>query len=136
MARFQVYPFSMATDDILRVTDSAQAMVLEIRAGEDNAAELALWLEVNGSANGSYTYDMWFQSASDAGESDEVADFGELKVIVAASSVDRMRGATLDVGTASGEPGLVMLNPNAPSAPRRTAANYPEPDLSSPVAQK
>ncbi|HEV8066010.1 MAG TPA: NifU family protein [Acidimicrobiales bacterium] len=125
----------MADDEILRVTEPAQAMVLDIRSGEDNAASLALWLEVNGAANGSYTYDMWFQPAVDAGSSDGVVTFGDLTVIVAASSVDKMRGATLDVGK-GGDEGLVMLNPNAPAPARRTAANYPEPDLSTPVAQK
>src|ERR1022692_1493595 len=79
---------------------------------------------------------MWFQQVSDAGPGDSVGEYDELKVVVAASSVDQMQGATLDVGNTSGERGLVMLNPNAPQAPRRTAANYPEPDLSSPVARK
>jgi Fe/S biogenesis protein NfuA len=125
----------MADSEILRVTEKAQEMVLEIRAGEDNAGSLALWLEVNGTANGSYTYDMWFQPAADASSADAVEEFDDLKVVVAASSVDKMRGATLDVGQAADQ-GLVMLNPNAPAPQSRTAANYPEPDLSTPVALK
>jgi Fe/S biogenesis protein NfuA len=126
----------MATDEILRVTDEAQAMVLDIRSGEDNAEDLALWLEVNGAANGSFTYDMWFQQAGDTGPGDELVEIGALKVVVAASSVANMRGATLDVGKNGPDQGLVMLNPNAPAPPKRTAANYPEPDLSTPVALK
>ncbi|MGH9170331.1 MAG: NifU family protein [Acidimicrobiales bacterium] len=126
----------MAVDEILRVTDRAQKMVLDIRSGEDDAGNLALWLEVNGDANGSYTYDMWFQPSADAGSADAVSDLGDLKVVVAASSVEKIAGATLDVGNNSGEEGLVMLNPNAPAPPRRSAANYPEPDLSTPVARK
>jgi Fe/S biogenesis protein NfuA len=126
----------MAGDDNLRVTDAARTMVLDIRSGEENADELALWLEVNGAANGSYTYDMWFQPASDAGADDVVGEYGDLKVIVAASSAEKMRGATLDVGNNAGEQGLVMLNPNSPSPPRPSTPSYPEPDLSTPLARR
>jgi Fe/S biogenesis protein NfuA len=128
----------MAAEEVLRVTDEARAVVEEIRSGEENAASLALWLEVNGSANGSYTYDMWFQQASDAGPDDAVAESAGLAVIVAASSVDKVRGATLDVGRTGGEQGLVMINPNVPLSPRSAAntAAPPVADLSSPTAQK
>jgi Fe/S biogenesis protein NfuA len=60
-------------------------------------------------------------------------------VIVAGSSVDKVRGATLDVGKTGGEQGLVMINPNVPPSPRSAAATataVPEADLSSPTAQK
>jgi Fe/S biogenesis protein NfuA len=127
----------MADEDVLRVTDEARAVVEEIRSGEDNAGSLALWLEVNGSDNGSYTYDMWFQQASDAGPGDAVSESEGLAVIVAGSSVDKVRGATLDVGKTGGEQGLVMINPNVPPSPRSVAATaVPEADLSSPTAQK
>ena len=126
----------MIAEDVLRVTDEARTVVEEIRSGEENAGSLALWLEVNGSANGSYTYDMWFQQASDAGPDDAVSEGAGLAVIVAGSSVDKVRGATLDVGKTGGEQGLVMINPNAPVSPRSAAASVPAADLSSPTAQK
>jgi len=127
----------MATELVVRVTDEARAVVEEIRSGEENAGSLALWLEVNGSSNGSYTYDMWFQQASDAGTDDAVSESSGLAVIVAASSVDKVRGATLDVGRTGGEQGLVMINPNAPASDRPAAASaVPEADLSSPTAQR
>jgi Fe/S biogenesis protein NfuA len=132
----------MAIEDVLRVSGPARDMVLDIRSGEDNAEGLALWLEVNGSSNGSFTYDMWFQQASDAGPGDAVEDLDGISVIVAASSIDKVRGATLDVGASSGEQGLVMLNPNTPAAaPRSAMADGPAPDrppvdLSGPVAQQ
>ncbi|MGD0083867.1 MAG: NifU family protein [Acidimicrobiales bacterium] len=127
----------MAGEQVLRVTDDARAVVAEIRSGEDNAADLALWLEVSGTANGSYTYDMWFQQASDAGPGDDVVDLDGLSVVVAASSVDQVRGATLDVSAAGGDQGLIMINPNLPPSPRAAAtASVPAADLSSPTAQK
>jgi Fe/S biogenesis protein NfuA len=127
----------MVTENVLRVTDEARTVVMKIRSGEENAEALALWLEVNGSSNGSYTYDMWFQQASDAGPDDAVSESDGLAVIVASSSVEKVRGATLNVGTTGGEQGLVMINPNAPASPRSVAAAaVPEADLSSPTAQK
>jgi len=125
---------------VLRVSDEARAVVMDIRSGEEHATELALWLEVSGSANGAFTYDMWFQQASDAGPGDAVWESEGLSVVVAASSVDQVRGATLDVSTAGGEQGLVMINPNVPPSPRAAAGAgggpVPEADLSSPTAQK
>jgi len=127
----------MVAENVLRVTDEARAVVMEIRSGEENGESLALWLEVNGSTNGSYTYDMWFQQASDAGPEDAVFQSDGLAVIVAGSSVEKVRGATLNVGTTGGEQGLVMINPNAPPSERSAAAAAaPEADLSSPTAQK
>jgi Fe/S biogenesis protein NfuA len=127
----------MVAENVLRVTDEARVVVMDIRSGEENAEALALWLEVNGSSNGSYTYDMWFQQASDAGPDDAVSESDGLAVIVASSSVDKVRGATLNVGATGGEQGLVMINPNAPPSPRSVAAAAaPEADLSSPTAQK
>jgi Fe/S biogenesis protein NfuA len=122
-------------DTGLRVTDAAREMVLSIRDNEENGEALALWLEINGAANGAYTYDMWFQQSSDAGPSDLVTEDEGLTVVVAASSVDKMRGATLDVGDNGGQQGLVMLNPNTPAVPR-PAVDLPESDLSDPVAQR
>jgi Fe/S biogenesis protein NfuA len=127
----------MADNGVLRVSDDAREMVLQIRDAEDDPTSLALWLEVNGSANGSYTYDMWFQHASDARADDSVLESGGLTVVVAGSSADKLRGATLDVGDNGGEKGLVMLNPNTPpSAPASQTVDVPETDLSGPVAQR
>lgn len=122
-------------ETVLRVTESARATVLQIRDNEENSGTLALWLEINGAAAGSYTYDMWFQQASDAGPTDFVSNEGGLTVVVAASSVENMRGATLDVGDNNGEQGLVMLNPNSPIPPR-PSIDVPESDLSDPVAKR
>ncbi len=124
----------MDSDELIRITDAAREMVLDIRAGEENGAELALWLEVSGSANGTYGYDMWFQQASDAAPGDVATGDETLKVIVAASSIDKLRGATLDVG--GGDAGLVMLNPNTPPPAAADVADRPAADLSGPEASR
>lgn len=122
---------------VLEVTDAAREMILEVRAAESEADKLALWLEVSGAAAGAYTYDMWFQLASDAGPGDVVQQHDDLAVVVTGGSREKLRGATLDVST-GGDGGLVIVNPNTP--PRAPASpsmgDRPPADLSGPVAQR
>jgi len=115
-------------DEVLSVTDEARDYILETRAAEQDSARLALYLEVSGQAEGSYTYDMWFEAISDAGAGDVVQYFGDLAVVVTAGSVDRVRGATVEVGGES----LGIANPNTPPAPPGSLA-APASDLSSPL---
>ncbi|HTW99257.1 MAG TPA: NifU family protein [Acidimicrobiales bacterium] len=122
-------------EPVLRLTGEARAFIAKARAEEAGAEQLALFVEVNGIANGAYTYDMWFEALADAAPGDAVIGHDDLAVVVAHQSVDRMRGATLDVQDTGDGPGLVMLNPNAP-APEPGRRPIPEPDLSSPLARR
>ncbi len=124
-----------ASVPVINVTPPARALVLSARAAEADADRLALFLEVSGASGGAYTYDMWFESASDAGPGDAVHRVDDLVVVVPSSSVEKVTGATLDVGDSGGEQGLVIVNPNAPPAERISSAP-PTGDLSSPLAQR
>lgn len=119
-------------DEILTVTPEARAVVLDARSTEADAEKLALWVEVTGARQGSYTYDIYFQTPSDAGSRDTVTSADGLTVVVPESSVARLVGARLDYSE-EGEGGLVILNPNAPPAAGATA---PTGDLSGELAQR
>jgi Fe/S biogenesis protein NfuA len=122
---------------VLSITSEARATVLEVLANESEADTLALWLEISGESNGAYAYDMYFQALADASGGD-VVQHDDLPVVVPSASVGRLQGATLDFVTdASGDGGLVIVNPNTPpvSAPRGMASQ-PEVDLSDPLAQR
>jgi Fe/S biogenesis protein NfuA len=123
---------------VLSVSPEARTTVLEVLANEPESAALALWLEISGEADGAYTYDMYFQALGDAGTGDVVQPDGQLPVVVPSASVDRLQGATLDFVTdASGEGGLVIVNPNSPPAPTlKGLASSPSVDLSDPLAQR
>jgi Fe/S biogenesis protein NfuA len=121
-------------DPILRVTDAARANVINVRAGEADPDALALWLEVVGQANGEYTYDMWFQAAADAGPDDAVQHNDDLAIVIPAASVDKVRGATLDL-TGDADSGMEIINPNRPEPPPRPTG-VPESDLSGELAQR
>ena len=100
---------------VLNITEVARQKVLRVRANESEPDKLALWLEIAGVANGKYKYDMYFQPADYAGPTDVVQSHDDLSVVIPAFSVDKVRGATLDVQGDPIEGGLVLDNPNSPS---------------------
>jgi len=117
-------------DPVLTITDEALRTVLEIRAEEDGAEGLALWLEISGISGSEYSYDLYFAPVSDAAPKDVALEHGSLTVVVPEDSLTRLSGSTLDVR----DDGLVLVNPNQPPA-RPGAAAVPEGDVTSPVAQ-
>ena len=123
---------------VLTITPEARATVLEVLANEAEPDALALWLEVSGEAGGAYAYDMYFQAVADAGEGDVVQPGDGLPVVIPSTSVGKLQGASLDFVTdASGEGGLVVVNPNTPPAPTLAGmASVPEIDLSDPFAAR
>jgi Fe/S biogenesis protein NfuA len=122
-------------EPILRVNDEARAHVVAVRAGENEPDTLALWLEVVGQSNGEYTYDMWFQAVADAGTDDAVQHGDDLTIVIPAASVDRIRGASLELSKDGAQGGMVIVNPNRPE-PEPLPTGVPQGDLSSDLAQR
>lgn len=123
---------SDALDTILQLSPEARDLVLQARAGEDGEPDqLGLFIEVSGISGSSFTYDMYFQPVDDAAEGDAVEHHDGLAVIVAAASIDRLRGATLDV---DGEGSLAIANPNSPSPAVGAAGGAPAASGGSPPA--
>jgi Fe/S biogenesis protein NfuA len=120
-------------DVTVSVTSEARAVVLDARAQETGAERLALWVEVTGARQGSYTYDIYFQAATDAGSNDHVTSSDGLTVVVPESSAARLIGARLDYSD-EGDGGLVILNPNTP--PIADTGAIAHGDLSSDLAQR
>lgn len=112
---------------VLTVTDAARAEVLSLRSEEAEPERLALWVEVTGSSNGAYTYDIYFEATADATASDAVQHDDDLPVVIPETSVERLRGATLDMV----EGGLAIVNPNTPPV----APGVATPNLTSDAAK-
>ena len=123
---------------VLNITEVARQKVLRVRANENEPEKLALWLEIAGVANGKYKYDMYFQPIDYAGPTDVVQSHDDISVVIPAFSVDKVRGATLDVGGDPVDGGLVLDNPNSPSPAVAVAGagTRPQADLSGDVAQR
>lgn len=113
------------TSPVLHITEAARAVVLDARNAEGDADSLALWVEVTGAVDGSYTYDIYFQARRDVAPGDAVEDEGGLAVVIPELSVPRLRGARLDYSE-EGEGGLVILNPNTPPRPENVVPETAE----------
>jgi Fe/S biogenesis protein NfuA len=106
------------TDELFSVTEAALARVLEVRAGEEEPSSLALRIEVVGASGPDYTYDLGFEPLDEAQPDDHrqlFGDDGELVLLVPSNSLDKLRGAVLDVPSVEGQGGLVIKNPNRPN---------------------
>ena len=123
-------------EPIVRVTDSAFKKVVEIRSEEPNPDELALWLEISGTQDGAYTYDMYFQAVSEAGPDHAVQRHDDLSLVIPQGDVERMRGATLDMNPDPIMGGMVIKNPNRPEEPASPQMGRAPADLTGDVAQR
>jgi Fe/S biogenesis protein NfuA len=122
---------------VLTLTDKALAKVLELRAEESTDDDLALWVEVSGTSGGAYTYDMFFQAATDAGPDAWTGAQQGLVIVVPAASAPKMVGSVLDLNRDLMAGGMSIRNPNLPpQAPSSPAMSGPPPDLSGDVAQR
>ena len=106
---------SQITENAISVTPEARVVVLEALANEPGSESLALWIEVRGVEAGKFSYDLYFQSGADATDDDLVSEDEGLMVVVPARSADRLAWARLEFSQEGGG-GLVMVNPNQPSA--------------------
>lgn len=103
------------TFDVLSLTDEARNVVLDAMAGEANAEELGLWIEVVGTRGLGYNYDLYFSEVSAAPSDAEVGRDGGVAIVIPRASVERLRGSRLEFAP-NGGGGLVLVNPNAPQA--------------------
>jgi len=101
-----------AEQRVITITDEAVSHVLEVRGAEDDAADLALSLEVAGPRGRGWEYRLALVPLADAREDDAVGRYGELPVVIPAASVELLRGAGLRLD----DGGLALDNPNRPPA--------------------
>lgn len=119
---------------MITIDDRAQAKVLEILGAEADAADLALGIRVSGVDGNRFTYEMSMVRRDGFHPDDHVEEHGALTVVIPPDSVDKLRGATLELSRDLLNPGMVLDNPNTPSP--QIAYSGPPPDLSGPVAQR
>jgi Fe/S biogenesis protein NfuA len=106
------------THQIITITPEAISELSKLRDTEPDADRLGLRLEIISKPGEDFQYDLSFDVITKAAFTDEVrthtAEGVSLKVIIPASSLDLLEGATLDH---SANAGLVIRNPNKPQAP-------------------
>ena len=79
-------------EKVITVTSNAARFVAEVAAGEDDASEIALWIEVSGVSGNTFTYDVYFQSKFDAEIADYVSSEDGITVVVPKASIDNLIG--------------------------------------------
>ncbi len=122
------------SDTILSITDDALRMIIEIRDAEPGDDEYALFLEVTGAQGTRFNYELSFVPVADAGPSDAIERIGDLAVLIRRDDIERLRGATINLGDDPMNPGLAIDNPNSPVSPTIPSADRAQ--LSGPLAEQ
>ena len=122
-------------EQVVRITDLAREKVLQVRAGQPNPDRFALRIEVTGISGGEYESSASIPLLEDARADDIVQDHDGLAIVIPADSVEKLRGATIDLEGNLTFGSLQIINPNSPS-PAVAAADRPPPDLQGDVAQR
>ena len=80
--------------------------------------DAALAVAVTGATEGEYTVALSLEPLTRRRPDDMVEHLGDLVIVVAGDSVDRLRGATIDWRDGPPSAGFRVLNPNKPPTPR------------------
>jgi Fe/S biogenesis protein NfuA len=102
---------------LLAITASALQRVRGFRATDANPADRVLSVRVTGEANGEYTCALTLEPVAKIKPGDTVQAEGDLTIVVAQDSADRLRGATIDWSEDPLQSGFVVINPNKPAPP-------------------
>lgn len=100
---------SNAPQKAVNLTDAAVDKVRELIAVEDEAG-LALRVAVRPGGCSGFSYEMYFDSQTDA--DDIVETYGDVKIVIDPQSVEMVRGATLDYKDTLMGAGFAIDNPN------------------------
>ena len=102
-------------ETLLQITDGARREVQSYQAQHTETEELALWTEVTGVSGEDYSYNLSLRHAGDAGPQDVIERHEGLSIVIPADSVDKLRGAMIDLIGDLTTGGLIVENPNSPS---------------------
>ena len=106
----------MDDQPLLAISGTALERARTFRATLPDPAGVGLWVRVTGSANGEYSCALSLNPLSLAGNDELVQHEGDLAIVVAADSVEKLRGATIDWHEDPPRSGFVVVNPNKPPA--------------------
>ena len=102
---------------LLAITASALERVRGFRAAAPEPSDRVLSVRVTGAADGEYVCALSLEPQAKVRASDTVQHEGDLTIVVANDSADKLRGATVDWSEDPLHSGFVVLNPNKPPPP-------------------
>jgi Fe-S cluster assembly iron-binding protein IscA len=81
---------------LLAITASALQRVRDFRATDSDPRDRALFVRITGEADGEYVCALSLEPVANVPASDTVQHEGDLPIVVAEDSVEKLRGATVD----------------------------------------
>jgi len=102
---------------LLAITASALQHVRDFRAASPDPNDRVLSARVTGETDGEYVCALSLEPQATARASDTMQHEGDLAIVVAADSADKLRGATVDWSENRIGGGFVVINPNKPTPP-------------------
>ena len=102
---------------LLAITASALERVRGFRAAAPEPSDRVLSVRVTGAADGEYVCALSLEPQAKVRASDTVQREGDLTIVVANDSVEKLRGATVDWSENRLGGGFVVVNPNKPPPP-------------------
>ncbi len=100
---------------VLTIAPDAMEQILAIRDTEEDPGAICLRVEIKGVKGVDFDYDLGWATIAELDAEDDLSLQGGLSVVVAAASIEQMRGAVLDLPRSSGQGGFVIKNPNRPA---------------------
>ncbi|MGO9822434.1 MAG: NifU family protein [Solirubrobacteraceae bacterium] len=97
----------------------------DFRAATPDPSDRVLSVQVTGEADGAYVCALSLEPLAKVRASDTVQHEGDLAIVVADDSVDKLRGATIDWSANRLGGGFVVVNPNKPAPPPLTLPTLP-----------
>ena len=107
----------MENKPLLAISQTALERARSFRASLANPTGVGVSVRVTGSADGEYSCRLSLDALSLAGSGDLVEHHGDLPIVVAADSVEKLRGATIDWREDPPRSGFIVVNPNKPPRP-------------------
>jgi Fe/S biogenesis protein NfuA len=101
---------------LLDITPAALAQLLRFRAQGSDPEERCLYVRVAGASAGEYQYGLSLEAAAAVPAGDVHERAGDLHVVIAQGSAERLRGATIDWCAQRERTGFSVHNPNRPTA--------------------
>ncbi len=100
------------TSDMLSISPKAREMLDQFAEQADESSEVLLRVEIVGRGPNGFQYDLQFVSSDDRKDDDVELELEEMRVLVAARSVQYLEGATIDYKETLMGGGFSFDNPN------------------------
>lgn len=102
-------------DSVLSITPQALDALLGFRDAEPESGGRCLYVRIVGAGAGEYKYALSIEPLTLAGPGDRHQLIGDLDVVIAQGSADRLSGAVIDWRSEPGRTGFVVQSPHRPS---------------------